>query len=65
MVEIHGGTISVNSTPGKGSKFVVTLPVHQDSYAPTEEDYQYDRNQFNQRIQTELADFITLSGSED
>ncbi|NLO41178.1 MAG: sensor histidine kinase [Ruminiclostridium sp.] len=65
MVEIHGGTISVNSTPGKGSKFVVTLPVNQDSYAPTEDEYQYDRNQFNQRIQTELADFITLSGSED
>jgi two-component system, NtrC family, sensor histidine kinase HydH len=27
VIEAHGGTISVQSEPGKGTKFIIALPV--------------------------------------
>lgn len=36
LVELHHGTISVQSTVGKGSIFSVVLPVGADSFAPEE-----------------------------
>jgi light-regulated signal transduction histidine kinase (bacteriophytochrome) len=31
IVERHGGMISAESSPGKGSKFIITLPLRQES----------------------------------
>jgi signal transduction histidine kinase len=27
MIEAHGGSIRVDSTPGRGSKFTVSIPI--------------------------------------
>ncbi len=32
IAEVHGGTITARSTPGKGSTFIVMLPVRQQKY---------------------------------
>ena len=44
IVNIHGGTISVNSKPGIGSTFIITLPrgnASADRLVPLEEDLTY------------------------
>ena len=34
IAEVHGGTITARSTPGKGSTFIVILPARQQNTAP-------------------------------
>ncbi len=37
VADAHGGTINVESTPGKGSKFIAVLPVSHENVVPAEE----------------------------
>ena len=37
VADAHGGSVEVDSAPGKGAKFIVTLPVHQENVSPSEE----------------------------
>src|SRR5262249_51051961 len=37
IAERHGGSITARSTPGEGATFVVTLPLHPPTEAPTNE----------------------------
>jgi signal transduction histidine kinase len=34
IIDVHGGTISVESEHGEGSKFTFTIPIHREGMAP-------------------------------
>lgn len=36
VVDAHGGSVEVDSSPGRGAKFIVTLPMHQENVIPSE-----------------------------
>jgi len=36
IVELHGGTIHVQSTPGEGSQFIVEIPLSQKTQIKTQ-----------------------------
>ena len=38
LVELHHGTIEVESEEGKGASFIVTLPIRREAYSPEETD---------------------------
>ena len=50
VADAHGGSVEVDSAPGKGAKFIVTLPVHQENVIPSEEPSSAQDN-FNERNQ--------------
>jgi two-component system, sensor histidine kinase ChiS len=44
LIELHGGNIRVESEPGKGSRFIFTLPVYLDKYKSIEAETLYDES---------------------
>lgn len=60
IVEMHGGTIQVHSTVGKGSEFVFNIPIklleNNDEY-----EYHYDSKDFQiEKCQIEFSDIYSL-----
>ncbi len=62
LVYLHEGTISVTSEEGKGTVFVVSLPINKEAFSASQisEDYQFDLSQSHKQI----LDFDVLLHAE-
>ena len=56
LVELHKGTISVISEEGKGTEFIITLPVSKNTNAKTDIDTTESSNKFIDEKNKELSD---------
>jgi PAS domain S-box-containing protein len=54
MAEMHGGTVSVQSTPGQGSRFVITLPWNSPPPQDAEHQRRYIAGSVNSKANLEL-----------
>ncbi|MCM0650863.1 ATP-binding protein [Clostridium swellfunianum] len=57
LIEMHGGTIKLNSSIGEGSEFIITLPAAAVSYDEFEEENSYESNV--ERIKIEFSDIYS------
>lgn len=58
LVELHGGTISINHDYKNGSEFIITLPLIPQEGISTEDHYKYYVN--DEKILSELSDIYEL-----
>lgn len=62
LVKMHGGKISVNSEVGKGTEFIIELPVQELDYENYEaEDYLIEEDKYAEKINIEFSDIYSAS----
>jgi CheY-like chemotaxis protein/nitrogen-specific signal transduction histidine kinase len=62
LVYLHGGTIECESEEGKGTTFLVTIPINKEAFAPSQIDETYEID-FD-KPQTYILDFDRLKPQE-